>query len=50
MVHGFKSGLRWMLWQIIRGIILLYLIAEMADTRWRVYTQDMRVVAKKPDI
>ena len=50
VVHGFKSGLRWMLWQIIRGIILLYLIAEMADTRWRVYTQDMRVVAKKPEI
>ena len=47
LVHGVKSGFRWLIWQIIRGFIFVYLVAEMADHRWRVYTQDMRVVAKK---
>lgn len=48
VVHGLKSGVRWVIWQIIRGFILLYLLAEAADYRWRVYTQDVRVVARKP--
>lgn len=48
VVHGFVSGLRWIAWQVIRVFILLYLLAESADYRWRVYTQDMRVIAQKP--
>ena len=48
VVHGLKSAVRWVIWQIIRGFILLYLLAESADYRWRVYTQDMRVVTRRP--
>lgn len=47
VVHGIISGLRWLLWQVIRFLILIYLLAESADYRWRVYTQDMLVVARK---
>lgn len=48
VVHGVKSALRWIVWQVIRGFVWLYLVAESADYGWRVYTQDMRVVARKP--
>jgi len=48
VVHGVKSALRWMTWQIMRGFIFAYLVAESADYGWRVYTQDMRVVARRP--
>ncbi len=48
VVHGIASGLRWLAWQVIRGFILFYPLVESADCRWRVYTQDMRVIARKP--
>lgn len=47
IIHGVKSGLRWLSWQFIRGLIFGYHLVETADYRWRVYTQDMRIVAQK---
>lgn len=46
LVHGIVSMFRWIVWQMIRGFILFYLVAESGDYRWRVYTQDICLVAK----
>lgn len=47
IVHGGVSLMRWLVWQSIRGLILVYRVAQSADYRWRVYTEDMRLVARK---
>jgi 2-polyprenyl-3-methyl-5-hydroxy-6-metoxy-1,4-benzoquinol methylase len=41
--YAFISSVRWLLWQIIRLGIKLYLLIEVADTKGGVYTMDMLV-------
>jgi SAM-dependent methyltransferase len=48
IVHGVFSALRWTCWQGIRGGLLLARLAEGADWRWPVFTQDLVFVARKP--
>ena len=48
LVHGMASGLRWMLWQVIRGGLTVARLAEGGDWRHRVFTQDLVFVARKP--
>ena len=47
VVHGLKSAVRWMVWQVIRTGLLVALLAEAADISFRVYTQDMMFVARQ---
>jgi SAM-dependent methyltransferase len=47
VVHGLKSTARWLLWQLVRIVVFIVLVAEAADTRLRVYTQDMILVARR---
>jgi hypothetical protein len=47
VVHGIKSALRMVVWQIIRLMLRLYLLAEVGSTMDRVFTQDMRVVTRR---
>lgn len=42
--HGFISTIRWVIWQAIRGLILLAMLAEGADFKYPVYTIAMRLV------
>jgi len=48
VVHGLKSAIRYLLWQLIRKGLQLYLLAEVAGDQFYIFTQDMRVVARKP--
>jgi 2-polyprenyl-3-methyl-5-hydroxy-6-metoxy-1,4-benzoquinol methylase len=48
IVHGVPSAIRWTCWQAIRAGLLFARIAEGADWRWRVFTQDLVFVAQKP--
>lgn len=48
LVHGIVSFLRWSLWQLIRLFIFIALMAETADLRYRIYTQDIMAVLRKP--
>ena len=48
VVHGPISAIRWVLWQAIRGGLLLARLAEGADWRFPVFTQDLIFVARKP--
>ena len=48
MVHGVVSAVRWTCWQGIRAGLLLARVAEGADWRWPVFTQDLVFVARKP--
>jgi len=48
IVHGVPSAIRWTCWQAIRAGLLFARIAEGADWRWRVFTQDLVFVARKP--
>jgi SAM-dependent methyltransferase len=48
VVHGVKSAIRFFTWRIIRGLLKVYLLAETAGDRYNIFTQDMRVVARKP--
>lgn len=43
MPHGLKSGVRYLLWQALRGAIASYYLIEVATTRGGVYTMDMLV-------
>jgi 2-polyprenyl-3-methyl-5-hydroxy-6-metoxy-1,4-benzoquinol methylase len=47
LVHGLSSAVRWAVWQLVRFGIWLALLAESADYRDRVYTQNMMFVAEK---
>lgn len=49
IVHGVVSAIRWTSWQAIRAVLLFARMAEGADWRWRVYTQDLIFVARKPE-
>ena len=47
VVHGIISFFRWCIWQMIRLVFLIVLIAQGNDYHFRVYTQDMLVVLRK---
>jgi SAM-dependent methyltransferase len=41
--HGLVSILRYLAWQVLRGMIAGWLLVEVADTKGGVYTMDMLV-------
>lgn len=41
--HGVFSGLRFMLWQVIRTLIFSYFMIELASSKGGIYTADMMV-------
>jgi len=43
VVHGLVSGVRYLLWQVIRAGIAGWFLVEVADTKGGVYTMDMLV-------
>lgn len=46
--HGIKSGVRWFLWKIIRGILRFYLAVETgAGERDNIFSQNLLCVASK---
>lgn len=46
--HGFKSGLRWMLWKGIRSALRLYIAVETGDaSNAHIFTQNFLTVAYK---
>jgi 2-polyprenyl-3-methyl-5-hydroxy-6-metoxy-1,4-benzoquinol methylase len=47
IIHGAVSALRWTCWQAIRAGLLVARLAEGADWRWPVFTQDLVFVARK---
>jgi SAM-dependent methyltransferase len=47
LVHGPASAIRWVVWQGIRGALLIARFAEGGDWRWPVFTQDLMFVARK---
>jgi SAM-dependent methyltransferase len=48
LVHGPVSASRWAVWQLVRAGLLVARLAETADWRWPVFTQDLVFVARKP--
>lgn len=48
LVHGLVSAVRWAGWQVVRSALLAARVAEGADWRWPVFTQDLVFVARKP--
>lgn len=46
--HGIISSGRWLLWQMIRGGLLVARLAEGADASWPIFTQDLLFVAERP--
>lgn len=48
VVHGLTSAIRWAVWQVIRAGLLLARMAEGADWRFPVFTQDLVFVARTP--
>ena len=49
LVHGVVSAVRWTAWQVVRSALLAARLAEGADWRWPVFTQDLVFVARKPE-
>lgn len=47
--HGLKSGVRYLLWQLIRGGIAAWFMVELADLKGGVYTMDMLVRMRAAD-
>jgi len=47
-VHGFLSAARWLAWQGICALMLLYLAAETGRLRGHILTQNLIAVAHKP--
>lgn len=47
VVYGIKSGIRSILWQIIRQGLGFYLLVEQGSTGHRIFTQDMHAIAYK---
>lgn len=43
LVHGWKSGLRWVAWRGIHWAIAAWMLVELGSTRDQVYTMDMLV-------
>lgn len=48
VIHGVISTIRWTCWQAIRAGLLFARLAEGADWRWPVFTQDLVFIARKP--
>lgn len=48
VVHGPVSAARWAVWQLVRAGLLVARLAEGADWRWPVFTQDLVFVTRKP--
>jgi SAM-dependent methyltransferase len=47
--HGIKSGIRYLLWQILRAGIAAWFLIEVADRKGGVYTMDMMVRMHVPE-
>ena len=47
VVHGIKSYIRSILWQIIRQILSFYLVVEQGNSGCKIFTQDMQVIIKR---
>jgi 2-polyprenyl-3-methyl-5-hydroxy-6-metoxy-1,4-benzoquinol methylase len=47
VVHGVKSQVRYVLWQLIRQLLSLYLVVEQGAIGYRVFTQDMHAICLK---
>jgi hypothetical protein len=50
VVHGLLSAGRWVLWQTIRLLLQLFLLAETGSFRGHILTQNLIAVAQKPDL
>ena len=48
VIHGVKSAIRWVGWQIIRLLVMAYMLIETGTAGGKVYTQVMIAVARKP--
>jgi len=48
VAHGFTSGVRVVLWGLIRAAISAWLLVEIADRKGGVYTMDMGVRLRRP--
>ena len=48
VVQGVESAIRYSLWQLIRLGLKLCLFTETAEDPYHIFTQYMRVVARKP--
>jgi len=46
--HGLASGVRFVMWQILRLIIAGRLLVEVADRKGGIYTMDMLVRLRVP--
>jgi 2-polyprenyl-3-methyl-5-hydroxy-6-metoxy-1,4-benzoquinol methylase len=47
VVHGLLSASRWVLWQTIRLLLQLYLLAETGSLRGHILTQNLIAIARK---
>lgn len=48
VVHGIKSALRWLLWQVFRSVLRLYIAAETGDvSNAHIFSQNMLAIANK---
>ena len=47
VVHGIKSYIRSIIWQIIRQILSFYLVVEQGNSGYKVFTQDMHAITRK---
>lgn len=48
LVHGVVSAMRWAVWHVIRAGLFVARLAEGADWRRPVFTQDLVFIARKP--
>jgi cyclopropane fatty-acyl-phospholipid synthase-like methyltransferase len=48
--HGIKSYTRFLLWQVIRCILSFYLLVEQGSSGYKIFTQDMHLIARKPPL
>jgi len=46
-IHGIKSTIRWVLWQIIRAMLRFYLMIETGSGKDAIFSQNFLVVAEK---
>jgi len=48
VVHGIVSAIRAGLWQLVRLLLKIYILIEVASTEDTIFTQDMRIIARRP--
>jgi cyclopropane fatty-acyl-phospholipid synthase-like methyltransferase len=48
--YGLLSGIRWITWQVLRGLIAAWLLIEVGTTRDRIYTMNMLVRLHRPGL